>query len=58
MKASELIKLLQERIEEYGDHDCFYLHDGRVVDIEDVLITVPLKKEEGSENWEVFFILT
>jgi hypothetical protein len=58
MKASELIKLLQERIEERGDHETYYQHDGRIVHIEEVLFTVPLRKFENSEEWEIFFILT
>jgi hypothetical protein len=58
MLASELIKVLQERIEEHGDRETFYQHDGRIVHIEEVLITVPLRKYADSDEWETFFILT
>jgi len=65
MKASELIKVLTERIEEHGDNECYYLHDGRVVNIEEVLpgmtevhivsITNPDMDDKSQDH---FFILT
>lgn len=49
MKASELIKRLQELIEEYGDHSVVYLDDFEVVRIE-------YSYEEDVDPMEVFVI--
>lgn len=34
MKATELIKRLQELVEEYGDHECVYMDDIPVYKVE------------------------